>query len=87
MKTPFQRIVGINLIVMLLVALATSLPRGSMNTRLGFSMVSAGIFVFIAFVNIGFAIFGSTPQARQAHWLSLLLALLIGFGNCAVQFS
>lgn len=87
MKTPFQRVLGYNLIIMLLIALAVSLPRGSMNTRLGLAMGSAAIFAFIFAVNLGLAIFSATPEARRAHWLSLLLVLLIGFGTCAVQIS
>ena len=87
MKTPFQRVLGYNLIIMLLIAAAVCLPHGSMNDRLGLSMLSAIIFAFIFCVNIGLAIFSATAEARRAHWLSLLLVLLIGFGTCAVQFS
>jgi hypothetical protein len=38
---------------------------------------------FMLFVNVGFGIFSETLEERQAHWLSFLLVLLIGFGTCA----
>lgn len=86
MKTPFQRILGINLVLMLLVVIVALLPRG-MNNRLGAVIISAGAFVVLFIINAGFAVFSETAEEKRAHLLSLLLLFLIGFGNCALQFS
>jgi hypothetical protein len=85
MKSIFRRVLGFNLLIMLLLAVGMTLPRGSINTRLEFIIGSALIFALIFTFNLGLAIFSTTPEARRAHWLSLLLVLLIGFGTCAIQ--
>jgi hypothetical protein len=43
------------------------------------------LVLFVA--NVLLAIFSETIEGRQGHLISLVLILLIGFGNCAVQFS
>lgn len=87
MKTPCQRVLGYNLIIMLLIAAATTLPRGSTDAQLWLAVVSVSLFVCIFLVNTGLAIFSDSAEARRAYWLSLLLVLLIGFGTCAIQFA
>jgi hypothetical protein len=87
MQKPFQRVLAYNLAAMLVVSVVACLPWGGMDARLSAVVVSACVFGCIFLANVGLAVFSANPEARRAHWLSLLLVFLIGFGTCAIQFS
>ena len=87
MKTTFQRIIGYNLLLMLLIGGGAALWPGGINDRTIPVIFSCILFAVMFVVNVGLAVFTETKEERRAHLLSSLLVLLIGLGNCAVQLS
>lgn len=80
MKTPYQRIVGINLAVVLLLAVIIKFVYRHDSLEFMYAMALA--LVGQLFVVMFFASLSHTPGIQQAYWLSALLVLLIGFGTC-----
>lgn len=82
-NSPFLRILGFNLLALLLAALVLrllNLDKESAKNYVGWMAI--GIVVQML-VNVGMAFTAHETAAKQAHWLSVLLVLLIGFGACA----
>lgn len=80
MKTPLPRIAGLNLAVMLLLAVGLRFiyRHDALGFTFGMTLTIIGQLVVIAFL----ATVSHTPGMQQAYWLSALLVLLIGFGAC-----
>lgn len=83
MKTPFQRILGLNLAILLTLAVALRLVNRSGEGVIVFAIELAVLIGFMMFVNLGFGMVSNTKEEKRAHWLSFFLVLLIGFGACA----
>ncbi len=87
MKTSFQRILGINLAIVLGLALVLRLLNRGRESEIGFLLLMAIAIAVQLLANIGLAFSASDKSQRQAHWLSVLLVLLVGFGTCAAGAS
>ena len=79
-RSVLQRIVGLNLAI--LVVLAALLRLADQNGGYLYAAVMAALISFMSLVNAGFGLTSAPKAERQAHWLSVLLVLLIGFGLC-----
>lgn len=86
MKSPFQRIIGINLAILLAVAVVLRLLYRGPDSGLGYMFMMALAIALQLLMNL-IAAFGAHKENRQAHWLSVLLVLLIGFGACVAGAS
>ncbi|MBF9221070.1 hypothetical protein [Hymenobacter ruricola] len=82
MKTPFQRILGINLGIMLALAVALRLLNRGRESDMGFVIMMALVLGVHLFVLLLAALFSKSSENTRAYWLSLLLVGLIGFGAC-----
>lgn len=83
MQPDFQRIIGYNLLILLVIAGILRLLNQGTEGGVSFALIMAGVIALQAFLNSLFAIFTVRSTARQAHWLSFLRVLLVGFGACA----
>lgn len=82
MKTPFQRIIGYNLGLVLLVAVGLRLLNQGPESGIGFALLMALAIAALLVINLVLALVSRTAEQKRAHWLSMLLVLLIGFGAC-----
>ncbi|WP_345238585.1 hypothetical protein [Hymenobacter saemangeumensis] len=82
MKSTFQRILLVNLVVLLVLAVAMRLLNQGSESGLAFMIMMAGIIALQFFINALFGAVSDSREARQGHWLSALLVLLVGFGAC-----
>lgn len=77
-----QRILGLNLAIVLGLAVVLRLLNRGRESELGFMMLMAmGIAAHLLILLI-LALTSHPPATRSSYWLSLLLVLLIGFGAC-----
>jgi hypothetical protein len=83
MDSPAPKIIGCNLLALLVMAGALRLWNQGTAGGMGFAIMMVVVIVAQAFINSLFGIFADDRPVRQAHWISFLLVLLIGFGTCA----
>ena len=84
MNSPFRRIIGYNLLIMLATAVIFRLPVLGQGAGLAVLLFPALVVVLMAIWNVGSALSADSPEEQRAHWLGLLLVLLIGIGTCAL---
>lgn len=82
MKTPFQRILGLNLAIILVAAVVLRLLNRGRESVFGFALTMALVIASLFFINALLGAMLDTKEKKQAHWLSALLVLLVGFGAC-----
>lgn len=82
MKPTFQRILLVNLGILLLLAVVLRLLNQGTESGIGFAIMMAFLIIAQLFVNVIKALTAGLPEERRAYWLSTLLVLLIGFGTC-----
>ena len=82
MKTSFQRILGINLAIVLGLAVVLRLLNRGRESEIGFLMLMAMAMAGHLLILLVLALTSYPPEIRRTYWLSLLLVLLIGFGAC-----
>ena len=85
MKASFSRILGINLVIILGVAVALRIyDDGSQNGIEGFDFVMGLAFaIFLQFfLNALFGQMARSEAVKQSFWTAALVTLLIGFGAC-----
>lgn len=87
MNSAFNRIVGINMVTLLLLTVGLRLINRGAEASLAFGLEVAALIAFMTFINLGFAVFSDTSEEKRAHWLSFFLVLLIGFGICGMGMS
>ena len=82
-RSVLQRIAGLNLAVLVVAAAVLRLVnRGSDSTFL-YMLEMVVLILFMMLLNADLALGRNTSKEhQQAHWLSCLLVLLIGFGLC-----
>ena len=81
-RSVLQRIVGLNLAILVVSAAVLRLANSGNEGGFTYALEMAILIGVMLLVNVGFGFNSATKAERQAHWLSFLLVLLIGFGLC-----
>lgn len=83
MKSPFQRIISINLVVLLGLTILAYLSSKGSEKDSAFEITLGFGIILIQFLNLVGAASSARAESRRGFWLSFWLMFLIGFGTCA----
>ena len=87
-RSAFQRIVGLNLAILVVLSAVLRLVNRGSDGTFAYMLGMAVLILFMMLLNAGLALGRNTSKEyQQAHWLSCLLVLLIGFGLCGAGAS